>query len=270
MKVKEESEKVGLKLNIQKTKITVPGPITSWQTDGETMETVADFIFLGSKSAADGDCSHEIKRRLLHGRKVIQPREHIRKQRHYFASKGPSSQGYDFSSIHVWMWELDYKESWALKNWWVWTVVLEKTLESPLDCKEIQPVHPKGDQSWVFIERTNVEAETPILWPPDSKRWLIWKDRDAGKDWGWEEKETTEDEMAGWHHQLDGHGFGWTPGAGDSHEGLACCGSWGCRVGHSWATELNWTEEALTGVSPMIFRPILQGMLLSPFYWHRN
>jgi len=123
-------------------------------------------------------------------------------------NKGPSSQGYGFSSGHVWMWELDYKESWAPKNCCFWTVVLEKTLESPLACKEIQPVHPKGDQSWVFIGRTDVEAETPILWPPYVKSWLIWKDPDAGKDWGQEEKGVTEDEMVGWHHQLNGHEFG--------------------------------------------------------------
>ena len=147
-----------------------------------------------------------------------QSRRHIKKQRHYFASKGPSSQGYGFSSGHIWMWELDYKESWVLKNWCFWTMVLEKTLESPLDCKEIQPVHPKWDQSWVFIGRTDVEAETLILWPPDAKSWLIWKDPDAGKDWGQEEKGTTEDEMVGWHHRLDGHGFGWTPGVGDDRE----------------------------------------------------
>ena len=117
-----------------------------------------------------------------------QPRQHIKKQRHYFVNKGPSSQVYGFSSSHVWMWELDYKESWVLKNWYFWTVVLEKTLESPLDCKEIQPVHSKGDQSWVFIGRTDVDVETPILWPPDVKSWLIWKDPDAGKDWGKEKK----------------------------------------------------------------------------------
>ena len=121
-----------------------------------------------------------------------QPRQHIKKQRHYFANKGPSSQGYGFSSGHVWMWELDCEESWAPKNWCFWTVVLEKTLESPLDCKEIQPVHPKGDQSWVFIGRTDVEVETPILWPPDAKSWLIWKEPDAGKEWGQEELFKTE------------------------------------------------------------------------------
>ena len=142
--------------------------------------------------------------------------------------------------------ELDYKESWAPKNWCFWTVVLEKTLESPLDCKEIQPVHPKGDQSWVFIGRTDVEAEIPILWPPDAKSWLIWKDPDVG-NCGQEEKGTTEDEMVGWHHWLNVHGFGWTPGVGDGQGGLVCCmQSMGSqRVWHNWATELNWTEFLL-------------------------
>ena len=141
------------------------------------------------------------------------------------------------------MWELDYKESWALKNWCFWTVVLENTLESPLDSKEIQPVHPKRDQSWVFIRRTDVEAETPILWPPDAKSWLIGKDPDAGKDWG-QEKGTTEDEMVGWHHWLNGHGFGWTPGVGDGQGGLTCCSSWGCK--ESGTTELlNWTDNMI-------------------------
>ena len=126
----------------------------------------------------------------------------------YFANKVSSSQGYGFSSGHVWMWELDYKESWAPKNWCFWTVVLEKTLMSPLDYKEIPPVHPKGDQSWMFIGRTDAEAETPILWPPHANNWLIRKDPDAGKDWRQEEKGITEDEMVGWHHQLNGHEFG--------------------------------------------------------------
>ena len=206
MKVKEESEKVGLKLNIQETKIMASGPITSWETDGETVETVSDFNFLGSKITADGDCSHEIKRRLLLG-SYDQPRQHIKKQRHYFANKGPSGQGYGFSSGHVWMWELNCEESWVPKNWCFWTVVLEKTLENPLDCKEIQSVHPQGDQSWVFIGRTDAEAETPIIWPPHAKSWFIGKDPDAGRDWGQEEKGMTEDEMAGWHHRLDGHEF---------------------------------------------------------------
>ena len=131
------------------------------------------------------------------------PRQRIKKQRHYFANKGRSSQHYGFSSGHVWMWELDYKESWVLKDWYFWTVVLEKTLESPLGCKGIKPVNPKGDQSWVFIGRTDVEAETPILWPCDAKNWLIWKDPDAGWDWRQEEKGMTEVEMVGWHHSMD-------------------------------------------------------------------
>ena len=174
-----------------------------------------------------------------------QSRQHIKKQRHYFANKGPSSQGYGFSSSHIWMWELDYKESWAPEIWCFWTVVLEKTLESPLDCKEIQPVHPKGDQSWGFIGRTDVEAETPILWPPDVKSWLFGKDPDAGKDWGQEEKGMTEDEMVGWHHWPNGHGFGWTPGVGDGQGGLACCSSWGRK--ESDTTEwMNWTELFLS------------------------
>ena len=168
-----------------------------------------------------------------------QPRHHIKKQKHYFVNKGPSSQGYGFSSSHLWMWELDYKESWVLKNWCFWTVVLEKALESLLDCKEIQPVHPRGDQSWVFIGRTVAEAETPVLWPPDGKSRLIWKDPDAGKDWGQEEKGTTADEMVGWHQRLNGHEFRWTPGVGDGQGGLACCGSWGRK--ESDMTEwLNW------------------------------
>ena len=142
------------------------------------------------------------------------------------------------------MWELDYKESWAQKNWCFWTVVLEKTLESPLDCKEVQPVHPKGNQSWVLIGRTDLEAETPILWPHDTKSWLIWKDPDVGKDWRQEEKGTTEDEMVGWHHRLNGPEFGWTLGVGDGQGGLVCCGSWGRK--ESDTTEwLNWTEPPL-------------------------
>ena len=197
IKVKEESEKVGLKLNIQKMKIMASGPITSWQIDAERVETVSDTILGGSKITADGDCSHEIKRCLLLGRKVITNLDSILESRYYFANKGLSSQGYGFTCGHVWMWELDCEESWVPKNWCFWTVELEKTLESPLDCKEIQPVHPKGDQSRVFIGRNDAKAETPILWPSHVKSWLIGKDSDAGKDWGQEEKGTREDEMAG-------------------------------------------------------------------------
>ena len=162
VKVKEESEKDGLKLNIQKTKIMASGPITSWEIDRETVETVSDFIWGGSKITADGDCSHEIKRRLLFGRKVMTNLESILKSRDltYFAHKGPSIQGYGFSCGHVWMWELDCEEGWVLKNWCFWTVVLEKTLESPLDCKE---THSEGDQPWDFFGRNDAKAETPVL-----------------------------------------------------------------------------------------------------------
>ena len=179
-----------------------------------------------------------------------QPRQYIKEQRHYFVNKGPSSQGYyGFPSSHVWMWELDYTESWAQKNWCFRTVVLEKTLENPLDCKEIQLVHPKGDQSWVFIGGTDVEAETPILWPPDVESWFIWKDPDAGKDWGQEEKGMTEDEMVGSHHRLYEHGFGWTSGAGDGQRGLVCYSSQGCKESDmTEVTELNWTEHRVTSL----------------------
>ena len=153
--------------------------------------------FLGSKITADGDCRHEIKRHLLLGRKVMANLDNIFKSRDYFANKGPSSRSFGFSSGHVWMWESDYKESWAPKNWCFWTVVLEKTLGSPLDCKEIQPVNRKGNQSWIFIGRT--DAEAPIFWPPDGKNWLIWKCPDAGKDLR-QEKGVAEGKMVGWNH----------------------------------------------------------------------
>ena len=183
MSVKEESENAGLKL-IQKTKIMASGPITSWQIEGEEMEAVTDFILLGSKITVDGNCSHEIKRNLLLGRKTITnlDRQCIKKQRHHFADKVPHSQRCGFSSSYVQMWELDHRESWALKNWCFWIVVLEKTLECPLDSKEIKPVNPKGNKPWIFIGRTDAEAEAPALWPPDAKSWLIGKDPDSGEN----------------------------------------------------------------------------------------
>ena len=145
-------------------------------------------------------------------------------------------QRYDFSSSHVWMWKLDHKEGWALNNWSFWTVVLEKTLESPLECKKIKPVNPKGNQSWMFIWRTDTEAKAPILWPPDAKSWLIRKDPDAGKDWRQEEKGMTEDEIVGWHHWLSGHEFEWAPGDGEGQGSLVWCISWGRK-------ELDTTEQ---------------------------
>ena len=183
MKVKEESKKVGLKLNIQKTKITVSGLITSWQIDGETMEIVTDFIFWGSKITADGDCSHEIKRCLFFGKKVMTNLDSILKSRDITLPTKVHLVNALVFPVVLYGCELDYKESWVPKNWWFWTMVLEKTLESPLDFKEIQPVHSKGNQPWIFIGRTNAEAETPVLWPPDAKSWLIWKAPDAENDW---------------------------------------------------------------------------------------
>ena len=162
----------------------------------------------------------------------------ILKSKKYFTDKGPSSQSYGFSSSHVWMWELDHNESWALKIWCFWTVVLAETLKSPLASKEIKPVSPKGNQPWIFIGRADTEAEASILWPPDVKSRLIGKDPDAGKDWRQEEKGTTEDEMVGWHHRLHGHEFQQTRGDCKGQGNLTCCGLRGCK---SWTWLSNWT-----------------------------
>ena len=159
-----------------------------------------------------------------------QPRQHIKKLRHYFADECPSCQSYGFSSSHVRMWELDHKEGWAPKNWCFCTVVLRKTLESPLNCKEVKPVNPKGNQSWIFIGRTDAEAETPILWPPVGKSWLSGKDPDVGLEWRWEEKQMTEDEMVGWNHWLDGYEFDQALGVGDGQGSLVCWSPWGHKV----------------------------------------
>ena len=169
-----------------------------------------------------------------------QPRQHIKKQRHYFADIGLSSQSYGFSSSHVWMWELDHKESWLPKNWCFWTVVLEKTLESPLDCKEIKPVNPKGNQSWIFIGRTDAEAEAPILWPPDAKNWLTAKAPDAGEDWR-KDNGMTEDEKVGWYLWLNGHEFEQALGVGDGEGSLVCCSPWS-RKELDTTELLNWTD----------------------------
>ena len=203
MKVKEESEKVGLKLNIQKTKIMASRPITSWQVDGETVETVADFISLGSKITADGDCSHEVKRLL--GRKVMTHLDSILKSRDItLPTKVSLVKAMVFPVVMYGCesWTIKKAECRRIDAFELWH------LESPLDSKEIQPVNSKGNQSWIFIGRTDVEVETPILWPLDAKNWLIWKDPGVGKDWRWEEKGTTEDEIVGWHHRLNVHEFG--------------------------------------------------------------
>ena len=190
------------------------------------------LYFLGLQN--HGDYSHEIKRCLLLGRKAMTNPDSILKSRHYIADKGPSTQSYGFSSGHVWMWELDCEEGWALKNWCFWTVVLE----SPVDCKEIQPVLPEGNQSWIFIGRTDAEAESPILWPSDAKNWLTGKDPDAGKEWRQEEKRMTEDEIVTqWHQQLNGYEFEQIPGNSEEQGSLVCCCPWGRRVGHESASE---------------------------------
>ena len=189
--------------------------IISWQVDGEKMEMVTDFIFLDSKITVDGDCSHEIKRCLLLGRKAMTNLDRVLKSRAIpLPAKVHIVKAMIFAVVMCRCENCIHKEGWALKNWCFWTVMLEKTLEYPLDCKEIQPVHPKGNQSWIFIGTTDIEAETPILWPPDAN-WLIWKDPDAGQDWRPEENGTMEDESVRCHHGLDGHEFKEPPGVGD-------------------------------------------------------
>ena len=198
-------------------------------------------IFGGSNISADGDCSHEIQRHLLLGRTAMTNLDSILKSRDIILLTKSILPKLWFFSSHVWMWELDHKESWRPKNWCFRNMMLKKTLENPLDSKKIQIAQPKRNQSWIFIGRTDAEAEIPIVWPPDVKNWLLAKDPNAGEDWGQEEKGTTEDEMVGWHHQLYGHEFEHAPGVDDGQGGLACCSPWGCK--ESDTTErLNWTE----------------------------
>ena len=190
---------------------------------------------------ADGDCSHEIKRRLLLGRKVMTNLDSIFKSRDIsLPTKVHLVKAMVFPVV-MYGCELDCEEGWEPKNWCFWTVVLEKTLESALDCKEIQPVHSEGDQPLHFFGRNDAKAETPVLWPPYVKSWLIGKDPDVGRDWGQEENGMTEDEMAGWHHWLNGYESEWTPGVGDGQGGLACCISWGHEKSDT-TERLNWTE----------------------------
>ena len=242
MKVKEESENAGLKLNIQ---INKDHGIQShqfmanrWGNNGNCVR----LYFLGLQNHCRWWLQPWNQKTLAPWKKSYdQPRQHIKKQRHYCASKGPSNQSYGFSSSHVCMWELDYKESCMPKNWCFWTVVLEKTLENLLDCVEIKPVHSEGNQSWIFIGRTDVEAETPILWPPEAKNWLIGKDPDDGKDWRQEEKGMTEDKMVGWHHWFYEHEFEQASGIGDGQGSLACCSPWGCKESDR-TEQLNGTD----------------------------
>ena len=241
MKMKEESEKVDLKLNIQESKIMASVPITSWQIDGETMETVTDFILGAPKSLQMVIAAMKLKMLAPWKKSYDQPRQHIKKQRHHFVNKGPSSQGYGFSSSHVWLWELDYKQNWAWKNWCFWTVVLEKTLESHLDCK-IKPVHPKGIQSWIFIGRTNAEAwksNTLATWCKELPHWK--------KPWCWEWlKVGGEGDDRGWDGWMasptqwtwvwvSSRSWWWTREAWNAAvHGVA-------KSRHDWPAELNWT-----------------------------
>ena len=205
------------------------------------METVQILFSWGPKSLWVVNTPMKLKTLAPWKNSYDKARWHIQKQRHHFADKGLSSQGYGFSSGHIWMWELDCEEGWTLKNWCFWSVVLEKTLEGPLDCKEIQPVHSEGDQPWDFFGRNDAKAETPVLWPPHAKCWLTGKDFDAGRNWGQEEKGTTKDEMAGWHHWLDVCESEWTLGDGDGQGGLGGCDSWG-RKESDMTERLNWNE----------------------------
>ena len=222
------------------------GPTISWQIDRETMETVTDFIFLGSKTTADGDCSHEIKRCLLLRRNAMTNQDSILKSRDItLLTKVCIIKAMVFPLVMYGCesWTIKKAECWRIYGFELY-VVFEKNLESSLDCKEIQPVHPKGNQSWIFIERTNDEVETPILWPHEAKNWLIGKEPDTGKDWRQEEKGMTLDEMVGWHHQLDWHESERALGVGDGQESLACCRPWGRK--ELDATEwLNWTDGVL-------------------------
>ena len=211
------------------------GIIISWQIDGETMETARTLFSWALKSLQLVTAARKLKDAFAPWKKnYYKHKQHIKKWRHYFSYKGLYSQSYGFSSSHVWMWDLDHKKGWVLKKRCFWTVVLEKTLERPLDCKEIQPVHSKGNQSWIFIGRTEVEAETPILWPLDAKSWLIGKDPDAEKDWKQEEKGMTEDEMIGWHHWLNGYEFE----MGKDREAW-CAAVHGVTKSHTWLSD--WT-----------------------------
>ena len=241
-------------------------PITSWQIDGETMEMVTDFIFLGSKINVDDDCSHEIKRHSLLGRKAMTNLDSILKSRDIILPTNVHIvKAMIFPVVMYRRWELDNKKDWEPKNWCIQTGLLEKTLESPLECKEIKPVNPKGNQPWILTARA--DAEALILWPPDGKSWLIGKNPDAGKDWRQEEKGMTEDEMVGWHHWLDGHEFEKTLGDSEGQGSPACCSSWGCKEsdttewlnnnnGYLLHSEQNLNSSTMAKHSSRIYLPL--------------
>ena len=263
MKVKEESNKVGLKFNIQKLTSWYPVPPlrdNRWRNSGN----VTDFIVLCSNITADGDCSHEIKNICSWEKNYDKPRQPIKRQSHYFTNKGPYSQSYGFSSSHVWKWELDHKESWVQKNRCFWTVVLEKTFESPLDFKEIKPVNRKGNQPWILIGRT--DAEAPVLWPPDGKNRLIRKDPDAEEDWMQEKKGMTKDEMVRWHPWLSGPEFEQAAGNGKGQGSLECSVPWD----HKLSDTVKWVNNYLSLISILSFwecsRHLFFFFFFSPWY----
>ena len=218
-------------------------PINSWWIEGENVEAVTDYLFLGSKITAYGDCSHEIRRQLLLERKAM---ANLKSKDITLLTKVHVVKTMVFPVSHVWMWEVDHKEGRALTNWCFEIVVLEKTLESPLHCKDIQPVYPKGNQQWLFIGRTDAEAEALILWQPDAKNWLTGKDFDSVKYWGQEEKGATEDEMVGWHHQLSGHEFEQPLGDSEGQGSLVCCSPLGYK-------ELDTTKQQQQYLHPTYF-----------------
>ena len=234
MKVKEEGEKAALKLSIAKAKIMACGPISLWQIDGEKMETVAEFLFLGSKVTADDDYSHEIKRHLFLGRKAMTNLDSVFKRDISLLTKVCLVKAMVFPVMYrCESWIVKKTECWRTDAFELW---YRRTLESPLDSKEIKSVNPKGNESLIFIGRTVAEAEAPILWPRGANSWLIGKDPDAEKYWGQEEKGVTEDEMVGWHHRLNGHEFEQTPGDSEGQGSLVCYSPWGCK-------ELNTTKR---------------------------
>ena len=226
----------------RRMKIMASSPITSWQIDGETVETVTDLIFLGSKLTADGDCSHEIKRCLLPGRKVMKNLDNIFKSRDITLPKNVhivKAMVFPIVMCGCDSWTVKKAECWRIDAFklWCW----RRLFRDPWTAR---PVSPKRNQPWKFIGRTDAEAETPILWPPNVKNWLIWKDPDAGKDWRQKEKVMTEDEMVGWHHWLNGHEFEQTLGDGEGQGSLECCSPWGCRVGHDWLNN-EWEDYSI-------------------------